>query len=480
MNYDEARAYLSSALRYGKKTSLIRIERLMDLLDHPERELRCLHIAGTNGKGSVSAFCAAILATAGLRTGMYTSPYLERITERIRIIDGRDGLRGLAEDETSGEISHQAFADYLTQIRAASDRMASEGIERPTEFEMLTAMGFLHFRDQRCEIVVLEVGLGGRLDATNIIEKPLACIITALGLDHTDILGNTLFRIAQEKAGIVKSGCPVFAYDPADQDHIDEEVEAIHLAIEDACTLKEAPLQWIRCREIRRGYYALDGQSFSDRRSGLAMSTRMLGPFQPMNAVLAARTIQYLKLADDRSIIEGIAAAFWPGRMEAVRQDPLILLDGAHNLQGCEALADGLSRLLPGRTMVFLCGISADKDHRRMLEIILRRSDVQPVAFYAVQANSPRAMPAELLASEAREVIQAVRASVPVNRQEAANAPAADEQDAVEVVACVSAVEGAVQALTAAQKSGAVLCVFGSLFLIGDVRATLRTSPKPV
>ncbi|HAL74474.1 MAG TPA: bifunctional folylpolyglutamate synthase/dihydrofolate synthase, partial [Clostridiales bacterium] len=216
MNFDEARDWLSSSLAFGIQMGLHRMNRLMDLLGHPEKDLRCIHIAGTNGKGSVSSYCAAILAAAGHRTGVFTSPYLERLTERIRVIEGLHGLQQLQADERAGEIEPADFAAALSQVRSAVSQMLADGYEHPTEFELLTAAGFLHYANKHCDVVVLETGLGGRLDSTNIISQPLACLITALGFDHMDRLGNTMAEIAAEKAGIIKPGCPVFFYNPYD------------------------------------------------------------------------------------------------------------------------------------------------------------------------------------------------------------------------------------------------------------------------
>ena len=347
MDYDQAKAYLSSSLTYGIKMGLHRMNRLMELLHHPEKALRCIHIAGTNGKGSVSSYCAAILSAAGQKTGVFTSPYLVRLTERIRVIDGLPGLNALLADESAGEIAPDDFAAVMTSVRAAVDQMLAEGGEHPTEFELLTAAGFLYFAAAGCDVVVLETGLGGRLDSTNIIGHPLACLITALGFDHMDRLGGTLAEIAAEKAGIIKRGCPVFLYNPLDLELSRSDAAAALQVIVHHCEEQNAPLKLIQRSEIDVLDYGWEGQTFTDRTSSLTLQTSLLGLFQPMNAALAARACLSLGLASPGQIRQGIALARWPARLEMLRRHPPILLDGAHNPQGCQALAAALTRLLP-------------------------------------------------------------------------------------------------------------------------------------
>ena len=241
--------------------------------------------------------------------------------------------------------------------------MLAEGEEHPTEFELVTAVGFRYFADRQCDVVVLETGLGGRLDSTNVIVKPLACIITALGYDHMDRLGNTLAEIAEEKAGIIKAGCPVFLYRPQDLDLPPAEAAAAEQVIRARCAERLAPLHLVRRDELILQDYGWHGQSFYDTVSGLTLRTRLLGVIQPMNAAMAVRACRALGLADDRQIADGIAAARWPARLELLREDPPILLDGAHNPQGCQALAASLNRLLPDRPLVMLMGVLQDKDY---------------------------------------------------------------------------------------------------------------------
>ena len=204
---------LKGALQFGIKPGLERITELMRLLGNPQDSFRSVHIAGTNGKGSVATFISSILASADMKVGVFTSPYLERFTERIRIIDGREGLARYVEDDSYGEIGQEDLARYSAMVKAARDKMVAEGLaDEPTEFELITAICFLYYADQKIDAAVLEVGLGGRLDSTNIIKDPLVTVITALGLDHCGVLGNTISEITGEKAGIFKEGSPAVCF----------------------------------------------------------------------------------------------------------------------------------------------------------------------------------------------------------------------------------------------------------------------------
>ncbi|MDW7657547.1 MAG: folylpolyglutamate synthase/dihydrofolate synthase family protein [Bacillota bacterium] len=461
MDFTEAKTYITSALRFGIKPGLHRMHRLLQLLNNPQQNLRCIHIAGTNGKGSTTAFCAAILAAAGHRVGIFTSPYLVRLTERIRIIDGPDELGRLIDDETTGEISPDDFARLMTRVRTGVETMLAEGEEHPTEFELLTAIGFLYFAERACDLVVLETGLGGRLDSTNVIEQPLACIITALGYDHMDRLGSTLAEIAAEKAGIIKPGCPVFLYNPHDLLLSDADKTAALQVINRRCKSLEASLETISWHNLTILSYDWTGQLFTDNQTGLTVRTTLLSLIQPMNACLAMRACRALGLADDEQIRTGINVTRWPARMELLRRNPPILLDGAHNPQGCKALADSLNRLLPDGAIVFLAGMLADKDYQVMLQIMLLETHSHPVAFICVKPDSLRALPAEHLADAARKILQ----QLPDGGDNRYN-------DAVWTADTPE--EGARLAVRLADEGGHALCAFGSLYMVGSIRQILK------
>ncbi len=469
MDYDEAMAFMQAALTFGIRPGLHRMEQLMALLGHPEKRLRCIHIAGTNGKGSVSSYCAAILATAGHKVGLFTSPHLVRHSERIRVIDGVAGLQTLRIDETAGEIDAASFAAAMTAVQAAVSQMLSAGYEHPTEFELVTAVAFRHFAACGCDVVVLEVGLGGRLDSTNVVQEPLACIITALGVDHMDRLGNTLTEIAREKAGIIKAGRPVFFYNPGDLDLAPADAAAAEAVIAERCRQMNAPLTTVRRAELELQSYSWNGQTFRDQISGLTLRTSLLGVFQPMNAALAARTCQALGLASEAAIAAGISQAIWPARLEILRRHPPILIDGAHNPQCCQALAEALERLLPGEPVIFLAGMLKDKDYRGMLRIMLENRSYRPMAFVCVTPDSPRALPANQLAECVRDLSEEMYKT---------GRSGYNIGDAIHVAATPA--EGARTALRLADEKGLPLCVFTSLYVIGTIRDIIKAQEAPL
>jgi dihydrofolate synthase / folylpolyglutamate synthase len=465
MDFQQAQDFLNQALTFGIKPGLHRMTRLLELLGNPDRQpgIRYIHVAGTNGKGSVSSFCAAILACAGHKVGVYTSPFLVRLTDRIRVIDGRAGLDRLLADETEGEIGADDFAALLTRVQAAVTQMLTEGYEHPTEFELITAVGFLYYAACGCDCVVLEVGLGGRLDSTNVIENPLACIITALGYDHMDRLGGTLAEIAREKAGIIKAGCPVYLYDPAGPDLTPADADDARRVIRERCSELNAPLQIVRREELTLLHYGWQGQSFVDETRHLTLETSLLGVFQPMNAALAARACLDLRLADARAVADGIRLARWPSRLEILRSHPPILLDGCHNPQGCIALAAALTRLLPGKPVVFLAGMMRDKDVDTMLQAVLGGAGYFAAAFVCTAPAGERGLPPAELADKVRSVAR----QLPKSPNSVYNV-----MNAIHVAA--SPAEAARLALELADGQGMALCAFGSLYLTGSIRADLR------
>ena len=247
-----APAFLQSANKFGIKLGLERMQALLLKLGNPEKSLHAYHIAGTNGKGSVSAYCASMLAWDGKKVGLYTSPFLERFSERIRVLDGREGLLTWEQDDTYGEIDAKRLSELSDLVESKVAELIAEGQEHPTEFELVTAVAFLYFKEQQCDAVVLETGLGGRLDSTNVIEQPAATIITALGYDHMDRLGDTLGKIAGEKGGIIKEGCPVFAIDTHQSAVEAADAEEAKQVIEDIAASKHAPLTWVPVHAAER------------------------------------------------------------------------------------------------------------------------------------------------------------------------------------------------------------------------------------
>lgn len=419
MNPDNTHPLLQSARRLGSRPGLERMETLLALLGNPEKHLKCVHVAGTNGKGSVCAMLSSVLTAAGCTVGLYTSPHLVSCEERIRI--------------NGQSISPSEFARLADRLAPLAEHMA----DKPTEFELLTAMALLWFYQNGCDIVVLEVGLGGRLDATNVIPPPEAAVIMNIGLDHTEVLGNTLAEIAGEKAGIIKNGCPVIAY-PAPP-----EVQRVLKAV---CTEKHAALHSVWREDIQLQSAGLDGQRFCWK-SLSDLSIHLSGIHQVYNAAAALETLSVLRSRGwhipEQAIRRGLSAARWPARLEVLRREPLFLLDGAHNPQCAQALADSLRALLPGRKFVFLTGVLADKDYPAIMEAML------PLAqeFICLTPDSERALPAEELA-------------VWLTRHGA------------RACCCGDTSSGVRRALDAAGRGGCVVA-FGSLYLAGGIRNSL-------
>lgn len=387
------------AMRFG----LERMERALDALGHPERAYDVLHVGGTNGKGSTCAMAAAALSAAGVRTGLYTSPHLVRFHERIRV-----------EGEA---IPDGDLASGIEEIRRACPWHESGGEgDRLTYFEFATLLGLLHFARARVRVAVVEVGLGGRFDATNAIARPEVTAITRIGLDHVKLLGDTVEQIAREKAGIFKEGVPAVV-------HASQPPAALEVLRAEAerrgAPLTVAPAEW-------HGEVALRGAH------------------QRANAALAAEALRRLSGAgvpvDEGSIARGIAEARWPGRLEEVGG---VLLDGAHNLDGAAALAAALGALHPGRPVELVFGVLSDKDHAGMLRALapgIRR-------VHLVAPASERARPAA-------EVLAAARAAGLEGHAHAT---------AEEALACAGR----------AASDGGLVCVAGSLYLVGEARALL-------
>ena len=419
MTYEEALSRLTGAKRLGARPGLETMARMMEKLGSPEKALKFVHIAGTNGKGSTAAYLAAMLRAAGYKTGLFTSPFIEDFRERIQV----DGAC----------ISREETAALTEQVLAAAQAAEEEGLQAATSFELVTALGLLHFAAAGCDIVVLEVGLGGRLDATNIIPAPEAAVLTSIGMDHMELLGDSLEKIAWEKAGILKPGCPAVACGQG------EEVLSVFRACawEKGCALTIAEPG--RLREMSPAGLCFDWKKMQ------ALHTGMTGLHQMENAVTALAAAEALESRGwkigEAAVRKGLAAAKMPGRMEKLCDAPLFLVDGAHNAPGIRALMGSLEALHPGKKWRFLVGVLADKDYQAGLAAALPLAE----AFYTVTPPSPRALPAEALAAALKDCCD-----LPVR---AFAGPAA-----------------AAAALLADCGPGALCCAFGSMYQIGELR----------
>lgn len=366
MTYREAVDYIHSVVWKGSRPGLSRITELLSLLGNPQDELRFIHIAGTNGKGSTSAMTESILRAAGYRTGLFVSPYIKSFNERICFC----GM----------PIEDDALAAVTATVKPFADRMA----DAPTEFELITAIGLLYFKQMQCDVVVLETGMGGRLDSTNVIKDPLATVITGIALDHTEFLGDTVEKIAAEKAGIIKPHAPVVfgGRDKAARAVIEaaaKKADAPFVAAEDTpMTVQKTDLSGT----------ILDWGTYKD------LHLPLLGTYQPQNlatvlalfSVLPTRGIS----VDEPTLRQGLLQVRWRGRFEKVSHTPLIICDGAHNPEGIEAAAAGIRTYFPGQKVLMLTAVMADKDYRGMVEALA------PLAaqVFTLTPNNPRALPA--------------------------------------------------------------------------------------
>jgi len=416
MEINEALEFIQSVCWLGTKPGLERITELLSRLGDPQKELKFIHITGTNGKGSVAAMLTATLNAAGYRVGRFTSPHLRFYNERINV-------------------AGQDISDADLCILAEEMKPAVEGmVEKPTEFELWTAMAMCYFKKRACDVVVLEVGLGGRLDSTNVIHAPEVAIITNLALEHTEYLGDTIGKIAFEKAGIIKPGCDVVLYGQG------EEAQSVIRAkcAECGCELTITDETQQKLHES-----SLGGQVFTYR-SREKLRLRLIGTYQYRNAAVALDAIDVLKkrgfAISEQAVAEGFANVVWPGRFEVLRREPLVIVDGAHNPNGVEELAKCLNTYLPGKKVTFLMGVLADKDYVSMLNSIL------PMArrFVTVRPESERALPSADLKHEIETRL---------------HIPAVDGG---------TVKEGIDKALAQADKDD-IIVIFGSLYQVGEV-----------
>lgn len=416
MDYKEALEYIDGVSWLGSKPGLSRITELLERLDRPQDALKFIHIAGTNGKGSCAAMLSSVQKVCGYKTGLFISPYLFRFNERMQI-NGR-------------QIGDEALADIVSQVKPVADAME----DHPTEFELMTAASLLWFRQENCDIVVLEAGLGGRFDATNAIAVPEAAVIMNIGLDHTQVLGDTLEQIAGEKAGIIKPGCDCVLY---------QQGESVTEVIRQACAEQGAKLHIADFSQIHSEFDSLYGQSFTYK--GEAYALPLLGRHQLKNAAVALETVEVLRAKgwklEQSDVEHGIYAVTWPGRFEIVHDQPIFVVDGGHNPQCAQTVAENLESYFPGRDRILLVGMLADKDCSGTLDILAPAAS----SFICLTPESPRALPAEDLA----KLLKKYRKPIHV---------------------CPDIREAVGLALDMAGSTG-VICAVGSLYSVGAIRA---------
>ena len=421
MNLEQTLEYIHGNYWNGGTFGLGRMNRLLALIAHPEKGLKFINIAGTNGKGSTASMSANILRKAGYTVGLYTSPYIFKFHERMQV---------------NGEcISDEELIQICAEIKEKADTMESQ----PSEFELVTCIAFMYFKRHNCDIISLEVGMGGEYDATNTIEPPEVAVLTNIGLDHVEILGDTLEKIAETKSKIVKPGCDCVTY---------REPASVEAVFEARC--KEVGADWTKADfdSIELLSASLEGQVFNWG-PYKELHLPLLGQHQLKNAATVLTIIQVLRKRgwniSDEALREGLATVSWPGRFELVAREPLFIVDGGHNPQCIEALVNNVRDYLGDRKLVILSGVLRDKDFNQMYK------DMVPfdTEMVTVTPNNPsRAMPA-------------------------AELKAYLEQFGKPVTACDKIADGVRLAKQKAGKDGVVLA-YGSLYMVGDIEKAAR------
>lgn len=389
MNYHEAIDYIEKLqAEAGSDLSLKQVKYLANMVGNPENKSRIIHIAGTNGKGSVGNFIAGILAMSGYTVGRYISPALFEYREKIQKITGN--IYGLQKEY----ISEQEVADNLTYLIGETDKMKKEGKKTPTAFEIETVMAYKVFADWKVDVAIVETGMGGRLDATNIVEKPVLSVITSISMDHMDYLGDNLLEIAKEKYGIIKNGVPVVSMEP-ETDCLEE--------LKYTCRRHDSALSVVSREDIRPYEFSVDKTSFIYENEKFTLSQP--GIFQLDNAQLALMAAKVLhrsgfRLINKQSVKEALIMCRWSGRFEVVSHNPYVIVDGAHNPDAARMLKYSLNAYFPGEKFIYIIGVFKDKDYRQ----VLRNTLPHAKRVYTVNAPAPRGLSAEELAECVAEV----------------------------------------------------------------------------
>lgn len=427
--YEEAAAYIEEIPKFTKKHTLEHTKTFLKRLGNPAADRKIVHVAGTNGKGSVCAYLQAILMAEGKRTGFFTSPHLVSVNERIRV----DNI----------QIDNETFLKVFRKVLKIVRQMVEDGIEHPSYFEFLFGMGMTAFAETDVEYIILETGLGGRLDATNAIDNPALAIITSISLDHTAILGDTIEKIAGEKAGIIKPGVPVF-FDGSSK----KAAEVIKAkASELGVSCREVTKNAYEIQEVHRKYIAFSRRSAYDK--DVIFQVPMCGCYQAMNAELALEASEYLLAGEEIHMDrwkEALAELHWEGRMERVGAH--ITVDGAHNPGAMEAFVESVKALdeFERGEMVLLFSAVSDKKYDQMIEYLCENLDVK--AYVVTQIEDERGVPAEELADVFRRYTD-------------------------RPVYCKERLEDAVRtAMNERGETGEIYCL-GSLYLVGMMKKLL-------
>lgn len=420
MGYTETLEKIHSLNKFGSRPGLDRMRMLLDMMGNPQDEGEYIHVAGTNGKGSVCALISSVLRCSGYKTGLFISPYITDFCERIQI--------------NNKPISHQALEEIAEYVFSFVEKLNSQDIII-TEFEFVTAVAFEYFKREKCQVVVLEVGMGGRLDSTNVIKPPLCAVLTPIGLDHTDILGDTVEKIAGEKCGIIKEGTRVVS---SPQNFEAERV------IEETCERKNVFLQFARGLGIKVKNVSLKGTLFEYR--GQEILLPFSGLHQVENLTTSLTVLMHLERSDLgninlNAIKEGIESACHPARFEVISECPAVIIDGAHNPDGMSAFAATVKGHFGEKKGVLITGMLSDKDSKASLKYISNLFEW----VYTVPINNPRAMTALKMAELCKQYFE-------------------------NVTPCENVQEAFSKAFQKAKEKSVHLCVCGSLYLAGEIR----------
>lgn len=421
MTYDEAINYIHGVSNFFCKPGLDRIRELCHLLGNPQNSLKYVHVGGTNGKGSVCSMLDSVLRSAGYKVGLYTSPYILEFNERIRI----NGVN----------ISNERLAFLTEKVKVFADSMT----DKPTEFELITAIAFRYFMEEKCDVVILEVGMGGKLDATNIIDSPMLSVITGIALDHTAFLGDTIEQIASEKSGIIKANSPVLY---GGEDLIAKRV------ISEYAEQIQSKFYCTDYSKLTTNSSNLNG-SILNYRSRHEVKISLLGAYQPKNAAIVLDAINILSdnglHIPDEAVYEGLSSARWPARFELIQSNPTVIFDGAHNPQGIAAAVDSIRLYFDNKKVVVLTGVLKDKDY---LTIAKSLSSIALCAF-TITPDNPRALRSEKYA----EILL---------------------QNGVEATPCPSINNAVERAVNASVDNDTALVCLGSLYIYGEVLSQIK------
>lgn len=388
MNYQETMNYIEEISKYGSVPGLDNIRELLMRLDNPQNDLKFVHIAGTNGKGSTLAYISTVLAHAGYKTGRYISPTISDYRERIQI-NGK-------------MITKKDLCAYMERIKMAADSMQTDGLIHPTVFEIETALAFLYFKEKKCDIVVLETGLGGTLDATNIITTTVAAVLASISMDHMAFLGNSLAEIAENKAGIIKNGCYVIS--------TEQEETAMHV-IERKCEECGCELSVADLSNAKKVKYGINKQSFSYREYK-DIVIHMAGKYQIANCILAIETLRVLAKSgypiSEKDMLAGLEQTQWHGRFSVIGQKPLFVIDGAHNADAAKKLAESIRFYFTNKRIIYIMGVLRDKEYNKIIEATYREAEH---IITVTPPHNPRAMQAYELAQEVQKYHSCVTVS---------------------------------------------------------------------